>query len=114
MASEPASPSDPESWRADTARLLAQLAEWRMPFGKYGPENYPPDGLPLYQLPAEYLIWFKNKGFPKGRLGELLSALCEIHLTGAEGILAPLRQQAGNARPLRKPRRRVWEFPENG
>ena len=29
-----------------------------MPFGKYGPLHFPPRGVPLYDLPVEYLAWF--------------------------------------------------------
>src|SRR5690606_8626883 len=54
------------------ARMRADLEEIgrpRMPFGKYGPAAHPPEGLPIYDLPAEYLGWFAGKaGFPKGRL----------------------------------------------
>jgi uncharacterized protein (DUF3820 family) len=57
------------------ARMRADLEEIGrtfMPFGKYGPQHFPPNGVPIYDIPAEYLGWFANKaGFPKGRLGEL-------------------------------------------
>lgn len=35
----------------------------KMPFGKYA-------GSPLLKLPEPYLVWFKQKGFPDGKLGE--------------------------------------------
>lgn len=54
-----------------------------MPFGKY-------KGVVLCQLPEPYLVWFHQKGFPKGRLGSLLSTLYEIKLNGLEGLLTPL------------------------
>jgi len=59
------------------------LVEQNMPFGKY-------KGTPLYRLPEPYLVWFKQKGFPAGRLGILLSTLYEIKLNGLEFLLKPL------------------------
>lgn len=85
-----------------------------MPFGKYGPQHYPPLGMPLYDLPAGYLMWFRQKGFPPGKLGRLMSVVCEIHLAGAEAVFEPLRQRAGGRRPIRKPPRRRIDFPDSG
>ena len=64
---------------------LLLLLEWRMPFGKY-------KGRLLADLPEHYLIWFKQKGFPKGKLGELLELMYEIRLNGLEHLLTPLRK----------------------
>ena len=97
-------------WRENLAEVMEAFATMHMPFGKYGPQHYPPKGLPLYQLPAEYLMWFKQKGFPKGRLGQLLEALCEIHYTGAEAVLAPLRGPGTKPHPLRRERPRSFDF----
>jgi uncharacterized protein len=65
--------------------LLLQLVKMEMPFGKY-------KGTILYNLPVAYLEWFSRKGFPKGRLGVLLSTLYEIKLNGLEGLLVPLKE----------------------
>ncbi len=54
-----------------------------MPFGKY-------KGRKLIHLPEAYLIWFKNKGFPKGKLGLQLADVCEIKSNGLEYLLKPL------------------------
>lgn len=97
-------------WRDNLAGMLEDLGSTHMPFGKYGPQHYPPKGLPIHQLPAEYLMWFKHKGFPKGKIGRLLEALCEIHYTGAESILAPLRPPGSNPHPLRKGRQKNFDF----
>ena len=80
-----------------------------MPFGKYGPQNYPPHGVPLSDLPFEYLQWFQQRGFPSGRLGELLELVLRIKRDGAEEVFSDLR---GGRQPhnLRQPRRRKWEF----
>src|SRR5690606_33234621 len=56
--------------REDFRNLLGEIGKMRMPFGKYGPAGVPPRGMPIYDLPPEYLSWFKERGFPKGRLGE--------------------------------------------
>ena len=101
---------DWQNWKENLAETMEAFATMHMPFGKYGPKQYPPKGLPLYQLPAEYLMWFKQKGFPKGKLGQLMEALCEIHYTGAEAILAPLRGPEVKAHPLRKERPKNFEF----
>jgi uncharacterized protein (DUF3820 family) len=101
---------DWQNWKENLAETMEAFATMHMPFGKYGPQHYPPRGLPIYQLPAEYLMWFKQKGFPKGKLGQLLEALCEIHCTGAEAILAPLRSPEVKAHPLRKERPKHFEF----
>ena len=92
------------------AKLLAEIARTRMPFGKYGPTNYPPSGIPIYDLPYEYLAFFERKGFPKGRLGELLTFLCQVKRDGADAMFDPLRARAGGRTRLRKERRKTWEF----
>lgn len=65
---------------------LTQLANARMPFGKYK------DRL-LMDLPDTYLVWFKGKGFPPGKLGEMLAAVLEIKANGLEHLLIPLRNR---------------------
>lgn len=64
-------------------QLLVELANAKMPFGKY-------QGWLLCRLPEPYLIWFRNKGFPSGKLGIQLATLYEIKLNGLEYLLAPL------------------------
>ena len=53
------------------------LATERMPFGKY-------KGLRLVDLPEPYIVWFSQKGFPEGKLGEMLRSVYEIKLNGLE------------------------------
>ena len=60
----------------DIEEFLA-LATERMPFGKY-------KGLRLMDLPERYLIWFSQKGFPEGKLRDMLKAVYEIKLNGLE------------------------------
>jgi uncharacterized protein (DUF3820 family) len=85
---------------------LADIAATRMPFGKYGPDHYPPRGVPLYDLPVEYLGWFVKKGgFPKGRLGELLRIVHQMKVDGLDEVFDELRRRAGGRTPLRTPNR---------
>ena len=67
-------------------RVLIELAHYKMPFGKF-------EGRYLVDLPESYLIWFKQKGFPKGKLGEHLQATLDIKSNGLEPILRKLREE---------------------
>jgi hypothetical protein len=64
---------------------LLELAEMTMPFGKYA-------GRLLIDLPEPYVIWFAQKGFPKGKLGEMLAIIYEIKVNGLEYLFDPLRK----------------------
>lgn len=90
---------------------LADIERYRMPFGKYGPDAFPPHGAPIYDLPAEYLSWFANRaGFPKGRLGELLRIVYQMKVDGSDCVFDPMRKRNGGKTPLRTPRRREWKL----
>ncbi|QQL46269.1 putative quorum-sensing-regulated virulence factor [Sulfuriroseicoccus oceanibius] len=93
-------------------RLLMEIGATTMPFGKYGPDNYPPNGLPIDELPWDYLHWFTEKGggFPKGRLGELLEIVYHAKGDGADAIFAVNRSARGGRRPQRKPRQKDFRF----
>ncbi|MFA6814903.1 MAG: DUF3820 family protein [Lentisphaeria bacterium] len=73
-------------------QTLLELASKYMPFGKYGPKNFPPRGLLLCDLPFEYLRWMKKTGFPAGHLGQLMAVLYQLKMDGAEDVFKPLRQ----------------------
>ncbi len=64
---------------------LPLLVQWKMPFGKY-------KGTLLADLPIAYLEWFQRKGFPDGKLGDLLQILYQIKLNGLEEILWELKR----------------------
>lgn len=65
---------------------LIKLTKVTMPFGKYA-------GRLLIDLPESYVLWFFDKGFPKGELGILLGLLYEIKLNGLEDLVNPLRER---------------------
>ena len=65
---------------------LIELAHYKMPFGKF-------EGRYLVDLPEAYLLWFKQQGFPKGKLGELLQAMLEIKTNGLEPLIRNIRRQ---------------------
>lgn len=53
-----------------------KIAQMEMPFGKY-------KGRVLIDLQEPYLLWFANKGFPEGKLGQLLALCLEIKVKWA-------------------------------
>lgn len=65
--------------------LLLELVGMKMPFGKYKDQL-------ICNLPESYLVWFKSKGFPQGKLGMLLQTMYEIKLNGLEDLLRPLKK----------------------
>ncbi|MFT7538863.1 MAG: hypothetical protein ACI9F2_001014 [Lysobacterales bacterium] len=73
----------PEVLSPDPEYLL-KLARMRMPFGKY-------KGLLLIDLPEPYVVWFNDKGFPEGSLGDMLRSIYEIKVNGLEDLFKPLR-----------------------
>jgi uncharacterized protein (DUF3820 family) len=86
---------------------LTEIARTGMPFGKYGPKHYPPHGVPLYDLPVEYLVWFERKGFPQGRLGDLLRVLHQLKVDGCDEIFDQFRRARGGRTDLREWRRKL-------
>lgn len=54
-----------------------------MPFGRYAGER-------LIDVPEAYLIWFKNEGFPHGKLGERMALMYEIKLNSLVDLVRPL------------------------
>jgi uncharacterized protein (DUF3820 family) len=63
---------------------LLKLAQATMPFGRYA-------GYRLVDLPESYVIWFSQKGFPEGELGELLRTVYEIKVNGLEYLFKKLK-----------------------
>ncbi|QPH38080.1 DUF3820 family protein [Pedobacter endophyticus] len=67
-------------------KILLDLVKMQMPYGKY-------KGALICNIPESYLLWYKDKGFPKGRLGELMATMFEIRVNGLEYLLTPLKNQ---------------------
>ena len=65
-------------------RQLLELASMKMPFGKYA-------GWLLVDLPEPYVVWFAQKGFPRGKLGEMLAIVYEIKVNGLEYLFEPIK-----------------------
>jgi uncharacterized protein (DUF3820 family) len=86
--------------RDDYCNLLMEIHRTHMPYGMFGKEKYPPGGVPIYDLPEEYLLWFKQRSFPKGRLGELMAHVCEIKETGMDSVFDPMRKANGGRTKL--------------
>jgi len=63
---------------------LEKLANTKMPFGKF-------KGRHLIDLPEYYIVWYNNKGFPKGKLGDQLRLVYELQLNGLEDLVRKLR-----------------------
>ncbi len=81
-----------------------------MPFGMFGPQNYPPGGVPIIDLPIEYLAWFEVRGFPKGKLGHLMKIVYETRACGCDSLFDPIRHRNGGRFRLRPPKQKKWEF----
>ena len=64
--------------------FLIQLANTKMPFGKF-------KSVFLIDLPEHYLVWYRNKGFPKGKLGQMMESAFEIRRNGLEDMIKKLQ-----------------------
>jgi uncharacterized protein (DUF3820 family) len=65
---------------------LIELAHYKMPFGKY--KNFD-----LIDIPEYYYVWFKQKGFPEGKLGAMMEQMYEIKLNGLEELIYNIRKK---------------------
>ena len=65
---------------------LIDLSHTKMPFGKY-------EGYYLIDIPEYYIVWYRNKGFPNGTLGEQLQLVYELKLNGLEDIIRNIRKK---------------------
>lgn len=71
--------------RPDRKQLL-EMAHYKMPFGKY-------KGRYLVDLPLPYLVWFSQKGFPEGKLGNYLNTMLTIKDNNLEPIIRKLQKE---------------------
>ena len=63
---------------------LIELAHYKMPFGKY-------KGDYLIDIPEYYYSWFKQKGFPDGKLGFMMQQMHDIKINGLEEIIHTIK-----------------------
>jgi len=68
---------------------LVELANTKMYYGKY-------QGRYLIHLPEAYLVWYRQKGFPSGKLGRQLALVLEIKVNGLEHLIYPLMEKRNN------------------
>jgi uncharacterized protein len=67
-------------------KALIELAHAKMYYGKY--KDYY-----LSDIPEYYLIWHRQKGFPKGKLGDQLMQVTDLKVNGMEHILRTIRNK---------------------
>jgi len=65
---------------------LIKLAHTKMPYGKY-------KGRFLIDLPEHYVVWYNNKGFPEGKLGDMLRLVYELKLNGLEELIHNIQRK---------------------
>ena len=59
---------------------LLEATHATMPFGKY-------KGRKLIHIPEEYFLWFREKGFPEGKLGMHMAIILEAKVNGLQDVL---------------------------
>jgi len=67
-------------------QFLIKLAHTKMPYGKY-------EGRYLIDLPEYYVVWYHNKGFPKGKLGDMLTQVYELKINGLEYLIRDIKER---------------------
>lgn len=67
-------------------KFLIDLAHTKMPFGKY-------EGRYLIDLPEYYVVWYHQKGFPKGKLGDMLKQVYELKVNGLEHLVRKIKER---------------------
>ena len=72
---------------------LKDVANVTMPFGKF-------KGTRINHLPEAYLIWFSERGFPTGRLGEMMGLALTLRINGLEHLPLPLERPSPRKNPI--------------
>jgi len=65
-------------------KALIELSHYKMPFGKY--KDYY-----LLDIPEYYYVWFKQKGFPEGKLGRMMLQMHDIKINGLEDVIKTIK-----------------------
>ena len=63
---------------------LIAVCQRTMPVGKY-------QGRPLIDLPESYLLWFADRGFPRGELGRLMALAMILSVENLKHLVTPFR-----------------------
>jgi len=66
-------------------QFLVKLANTKMPYGKY-------KGRYMIDLPEYYVVWYRNKGFPKGQIGDMLATVYELKVNGLEELVRNIQK----------------------
>lgn len=66
--------------------FLLKLAHTKMPYGKYK-DRY------LIDLPEYYVVWYYRKGFPKNKLGDMLTTVYELKVNGLEYLVRKIKEE---------------------
>ncbi|MEM6515375.1 MAG: DUF3820 family protein [Bacteroidota bacterium] len=66
--------------------FLIKLAHTKMPYGKY-------EGRYLIDLPEHYVVWYHGKGFPEGKLGDMLNQVYELKINGLEHLIREIQRK---------------------
>lgn len=67
-------------------QLLIELSHAKMPYGKY-------KGQYLINIPEAYYIWYRQKGFPKGKLGQQMEQILDIKINGLEPLIRNIQKK---------------------
>ena len=70
---------------AASRQFLIKLANTKMPYGKY-------KGRFMIDLPEHYVVWYKTKGFTKGKIGEMLATVYELKVNGLEDLVRRIQR----------------------
>jgi uncharacterized protein (DUF3820 family) len=69
----------------NSKEYLIKLANTKMPFGKYK-DSF------LIDIPEYYYVWFRRKGFPRGKLGLQMQEIYDLKINGLEHLIRPLKE----------------------
>jgi uncharacterized protein (DUF3820 family) len=76
--------TEQDAFHRNIAKEIEEIGRTVMPFGRFS-------GRKIYDLPAEYLQWFTQKGWPAGRLGKLLQIVHQMKVDGADIVFDRFR-----------------------